>query len=154
MKGKILATAVVAFAAAVIAADAVEAAEKAMKIGHVVPRQAPRGQGAILMAKMVNEDKRCNIQAQDYPSAQLGGTTDLIEGLQDGSIELVILPGSFLVGFQPLMGIMDFPFFWPPNKDDLLKVHKSAAMKMLLATTDEIGVKPSYDDQRALGGPG
>ncbi len=141
MKGKILATAVVAFAAAVIAADAVEAAEKAMKIGHVVPRQAPRGQGAILMAKMVNEDKRCNIQAQDYPSAQLGGTTDLIEGLQDGSIELVILPGSFLVGFQPLMGIMDFPFFWPPNKDDLLKVHKSAAMKMLLATTDEIGVK-------------
>jgi C4-dicarboxylate-binding protein DctP len=89
---------------------------------------------------MVSEDKRCDIQAQDYPSAQLGGTTDLIEGLQDGSIEMVILPASFLVGFQPLLGILDFPYFWPANKDDLFKVHRGEAMKALLATTDEIGV--------------
>ena len=116
------------------------AAEAQMKIGHVVPRQAPRGQGAVLVAKMVSEDKRCDLKAQDFPSAQLGGTTDLIEGLQDGSIEMVILPGSFLVGFQPLMGIIDFPYFWPPKKDDLLKVHKGAAMKKLLATTAEKGV--------------
>ncbi len=116
------------------------AAGAKMKIGHVVPRQAPRGKGAVLVAKMVGEDKRCNLEAQDYPSAQLGGTTDLIEGLQDGSIEMVILPGSFLVGFQPLMGIIDFPYFWPPKKDALLKIHKGAAMKKLLATTTEKGV--------------
>ena len=139
MKPRYLALALTVLA--LISGPAALAAEKAMKIGHVVPRKAPRGQGAVLVAKMVNEDKRCDIKAQDYPSAQLGGTTDLIEGLQDGSIEMVILPGSFLVGFQPLMGIMDFPFFWPANKGDLLKVHKSAAMKKLLATTDEKGVK-------------
>lgn len=126
-------------ALAFVAAPAVQAAKLPMKIANVLPRKAPRSQGAILVAKMVNGDKRCNVNAKDYPSGQLGGTTDLIEGLQDGSIEMVILPGSFLVGFQPLMGIMDFPFFWPPNKDDLLKVHKSAAMKKLLATTKEKG---------------
>ncbi len=115
-------------------------AEVKMKIAHVVPRKAPRGQGAVLVAKMVNEDKRCTVKAQDYPSAQLGGTTDLIEGLQDGSVEMVILPASFLVGFQPLMGIMDFPYFWPPKKDDLLKIHRGAAMKRLLATTTEKGI--------------
>ena len=139
MRSKILAAAMVAFAAAMISAAAVEAAEQAMKIANVVPAGAPRSKGAILVAKMVNEDQRCDLAAKDYPGGQLGGTTDLIEGLQDNSIEMVILPGSFLVGFQPLMGIMDFPFFWPPNKDDLLKIHQSAAMKQLLATTEEKG---------------
>ncbi len=141
MKYTALSAALVATVAAFFGVNAAPAsAETAMKIGHVVPRPAPRGQGAVLMAKMVNEDQRCDIKAQDFPSAQLGGTTDLIEGLQDGSIEIVILPGSFLVGFQPLMGIMDFPFFWPPNKDELLKIHNGAAMKKLLATTAEKGI--------------
>ena len=131
--------ALVLAAIAFIGGPTAEAAQLPMKIANVLPRKAPRSQGAILVAKMVNGDKRCNIKAKDYPSGQLGGTTDLIEGLQDGSVEVVILPGSFIVGFQPLMGIMDFPFFWPPDKDDLLKVHKSAAMKKLLATTTEKG---------------
>ena len=140
MRNKILTAALVVFAVAFIGAGAVEAAETAMKIANVLPAKAPRSLGAILVAKMVNEDQRCDLKAKDYPGGQLGGTTDLIEGLQDGSIEMVILPGSFLVGFQPLMGIMDFPFFWPPNKQDLLKIHKSAAMKKLLATTEEKGI--------------
>jgi len=127
--------------AALIAAPAAQAAEINLKIANVVPRAAPRSQGAILVAKMVNQDKRCNLKAKDYPGGQLGGTTDLIEGLQDGTIEMVILPGSFLVGFQPLMGIMDFPFFWPPNRRDLAKIHNGPAMKKLLATTDEKGIK-------------
>lgn len=134
-------TAAICGGAVLVQGPASALAQGKMKIAHVVPRQAPRGKGAVLVAKMVSEDKRCNLTAQDYPSAQLGGTTDLIEGLQDGSIEMVILPGSFLVGFQPLMGIIDFPFFWPAKKEDLLKVHKSAAMKKLLVTTDEKGVK-------------
>ena len=133
---------VTAALAAVVGGPAANAAEKInMKIANVLPAKAPRSRGAILVAKLVNADKRCpNIRAKDYPSGQLGGTTDLIEGLQDGTIEMVILPGSFLVGFQPLMGIMDFPFFWPPKKEDLLKIHKGAAMKKLLATTTEKGI--------------
>jgi len=142
MKTKLKYVAATAALAAVVGGPAAYAAEKInMKIANVLPAKAPRSQGAILVAKMVNGDKRCpNIKAKDYPSGQLGGTTDLIEGLQDGTIEVVILPGSFLVGFQPLMGIMDFPFFWPEKKEDLLKIHKGAAMKKLLATTTEKGI--------------
>jgi C4-dicarboxylate-binding protein DctP len=115
-------------------------AKTAMKITHVVPAKAPRGQGAELAAKMINGDKRCDIDAKVYHAGQLGGTAALIEGLQIGSIEMVILPGSFLVGFQPLIGILDFPFFWPSERNNLAKIHKSDAMKKLLATTTEKGV--------------
>ena len=130
-------------AGTIIAAGAfgsIAEAKTVMKLTHVVPAKAPRGQGAELTAKLINQDKRCDIAAKVYHAAQLGGTTDLIEGLQIGSIELVILPGSFLVGFQPLIGILDFPFFWPPERKKLAKIHNSDAMKRLLATTSEKGV--------------
>jgi tripartite ATP-independent transporter DctP family solute receptor len=116
------------------------AAKVQMKIANVVPGKAPRSLGGNKVAEMVNADKRCDVNAKTYHGGQLGGTTDLIEGLQIGSIEMVILPGSFLVGFQPLIGIMDFPFFWPPQRHNLAKIHKSNAMKKLLATTEEKGV--------------
>ena len=53
--------------ATLTAVQVAEAAEINLKIANVVPRAAPRSQGAILVAKMVNQDKRCNLNAKDYP---------------------------------------------------------------------------------------
>ncbi|NNC63612.1 MAG: TRAP transporter substrate-binding protein [Gammaproteobacteria bacterium] len=120
--------------------SAAASAQVPMKIGHVVPGVAPRGRGATTMAELLNADPRCDIDARVFPAAQLGGDTDLIEGLQIGSIELVILPSAFIVGFQPLMGILDFPFFFPPRLENLQRVHRSDAMRALLDTTEEKGI--------------
>jgi len=117
--------------------SAAASAQVPMKIGHVVPGVAPRGRGATEVARLVTADPRCDIAATVFPASQLGGDTDLIEGLQIGSIEMVILPGAFLVGFQPLIGILDFPFFFPPRLEDLLDVHRSDAMHAVLDTTEE-----------------
>ncbi|MDH3418666.1 MAG: TRAP transporter substrate-binding protein [Gammaproteobacteria bacterium] len=122
---------------AVLLLSAATSAQVPMKIGHVVPGVAPRGRGATEVAELVTADLRCDITARVFPASQLGGDTDLIEGLQIGSIEMVILPGAFLVGFQPLIGILDFPFFFPPRLDDLLEVHRSDAMRAVLDTTTE-----------------
>lgn len=80
------------------------------------------------------------MQVQVYPAGQLGASTDLIEGMQLGAIEAVILPGSFLVGFQPIIGLMDLPFFWPRDLDTLLEVHQSDAVRKMLDSTTEMGV--------------
>ena len=80
-----------------------------MKLTHVVPAKAPRGQGAELTAKLINQDKRCDIAAKVYHAAQLGGTTDLIEGLQIGSIELArysLLRLASPVQSEPCSGIV------------------------------------------------
>lgn len=122
------------------AVNPVASAQEVMKIAHLVPGEAPRGRGATETARLITDDPRCELSAKVYPSAQLGGDTDLIEGLQIGSIEMVIVPGSFLVGFQPLIGILDFPFFFPPAWEDLERVHKSDAMRLLLSTTEENGI--------------
>lgn len=130
------------FAAAMVVAltPAAEAAQSNMKIAHVVPPGDPRDLGANRVRELLQNDKRCDIDVKVYPSAQLGGTTDLIEGMQIGSIEAVILPAAFMVGFEPKVGILDFPYFWPTDVKRLLEVHKGPAMQQLLATTEDEGV--------------
>ncbi|HEX9877237.1 MAG TPA: TRAP transporter substrate-binding protein [Gammaproteobacteria bacterium] len=120
--------------------SAATSAQVPMKIGHLVPGAAPRGRGAAAMAELITADARCDVSAKVFPASQLGGDTDLIEGLQIGSVEMAILPGSFLVGFQPLIGILDFPFFFPPRWEDLQQVHRSEAMREVLDTTEEKGI--------------
>ncbi len=128
--------------AAVIPAAAFPAATMAqdMKIAHVAPPGDPRDLGAQSVADFLAASDSCDLTATVFPSGQLGGTTDLIEGMQIGSIEAVILPAAFMVGFQPKIGIFDFPFFWPTDTAALTEVLQSQAMQDLLASTDEIGV--------------
>jgi tripartite ATP-independent transporter DctP family solute receptor len=121
-----------------VAVSAAAAAD--MKIAHAVPPGAPRDLGSNLVADMVNKDARCDLDAKVYPGGQLGDTTVLIENLQLGALEMAVMPASFLVGFQPLVGIMDFPYFWPNTREELEKLHKTPAMRALLDTTEEKGV--------------
>lgn len=115
-------------------------ANTVLKIAHVVPAGDPRDVAAEHVASYMNNSETCQMESNVYPNAQLGGTTDLIEGMQIGSIEAVVLPASFLVGFQPMMGLFDFPFFWPADLDTLLDIHQSDAMQELLATTEPQGI--------------
>lgn len=115
-------------------------AQGVLKIAHVVPEGDPRDIAARHVADYMSSSETCQVEANVYPSAQLGGTTDLIEGMQIGAIEAVVLPASFLVGFQPMMGLFDFPFFWPTDLSELLEVHESDAMQALLNTTERQGI--------------
>jgi tripartite ATP-independent transporter DctP family solute receptor len=116
------------------------AADFTLKIAHVVPQGDPRDTAARHVAELMNASETCSMEAEVFPAAQLGSTTDLIEGMQIGSIEAVVLPASFLVGFQPLMGLFDFPYFWPTELDKLIELHNSDAVRELLDTTNEQGV--------------
>ena len=111
-----------------------------MKIAHVVPQGDPRDTAARHVAELMNASTTCEMESEVFPSAQLGSTTDLIEGMQIGSIEAVVLPASFLVGFEPMMGLFDFPYFWPSELEDLVELHNSGAVRALLDSTADQGV--------------
>ncbi len=107
------------------------AADVTLKIAHVLPDGDPRDQGADKIVELVEADGRCNIDGQVFPSGQLGMFNDINEGVQFGSIEMSVMPASYIVGTEPLLGIFDFPFFWPKDVSQLLKLHKSPAMAEL-----------------------
>jgi len=127
-------------AACAAAAPAAHAAGPVFKIAHVVPQGDPRDVAARFVADRMKSSGTCPMEGQVFPAGQLGSTTDLIEGMQIGSVEAVVLPASFLVGFQPVMGIFDFPYFWPDDLQKLLALHGSDAVRKLLDTTDSQGV--------------
>jgi C4-dicarboxylate-binding protein DctP len=111
-----------------------------MKLAHSAAPGESRDVGAHKVADLLNGHNSCGLKVQVYPSSQLGGSNDMIQLLQLGSVEATLLPASFLVGFQPLLGLLDLPYYLPDDPHKLLKVHHSQAMKDLLATTSSKGI--------------
>ena len=119
------------------AAPAAAQADGVLKIAHVLPDGDPRDLGADKLVELVEADGRCDIDGQVYPSGQLGMFNDINEGVQFGSIEMSVMPASYIVGTEPLFGVFDFPFFWPPELDKLLALHASPAMDKLAAEMEK-----------------
>ncbi len=119
---------------------AANAATLTMKIAHAAAPGDPRDLGAHKLADLLNASNVCDIRAQVYPNSVLGGSNSQLQQVQNGAIEASLLPASFAVGIQPLLGIMDLEFFWPQNPQLLLEVERSKVMDELLATTESKGI--------------
>ncbi|MDD2295859.1 MAG: C4-dicarboxylate ABC transporter, partial [Eubacteriales bacterium] len=63
-----------------------------MKISHVGAPDTERDRGAQKIKEIVEEKSGGRIEAQIYPSSQLGGQRDQVEGVQFGNIEMSIVP--------------------------------------------------------------
>jgi tripartite ATP-independent transporter DctP family solute receptor len=105
--------------------------QSVMKIAHFLPPGEPRDLGARRAGEIIEADERCDLEVQVYPSSQLGSFEDINEGVMMGSIEMSLLPASYIVGTDPLFGVFDFPFFWPTDAEAILEVYDSEAMATL-----------------------
>lgn len=114
-------------------------AEFTMKITHSAAPGDPRDQGANKVADILNSSKTCDIKVQVYPSDQLGGSETIWEQVQIGGIEVMLAPAANLVPYEPLMGILDLPYFWPSDPEKLLEVYQSDAMDNLLKLPEAHG---------------
>lgn len=123
--------------------DSAKASGKKMviKLAHAAKDGSARDLGAEKIKEVVEEESGGRIEVQIYPNSQLGGGPDLIQGMQTNTIEMVILPSSFLGGFQPLTTLMDIPYLFPTDYVQLEKIEHGEAAEALRDTTTEIGVK-------------
>lgn len=70
------------------------------------------GQYKEAIEKATNGD----IVVEIYPSSQLGTATQMIQGVQDGSIEAVMIPSSYFCSFAPASAVTDIPFFFEDSQ--------------------------------------
>ncbi|MBJ3774955.1 TRAP transporter substrate-binding protein [Acuticoccus mangrovi] len=115
-------------------APAASAAEYTLKIAHILPAGDPRDLAAHKIEELVEADDTCDMDVQVYPAGQLGMFNDINEGVQFGSIEMSVMPASYIVGTEPLFGVFDLPFFWPADPEELRQLHQSPAMDKLAAS--------------------
>ncbi|MDI6764787.1 MAG: TRAP transporter substrate-binding protein [Thermodesulfobacteriota bacterium] len=87
-----------------------------LKLAHVVSTSAPYHIGAMELAKLVDLKTKGQIKIEIYPGGQLGkGERECIEGLQIGTIDLVVTSTGPVGGFVPQMLVVDLPFLFRDN---------------------------------------
>src|SRR3546814_4874363 len=69
------------------------------------------------VAERVKERTNGEVEFQIFPSSQLGGQREMSEGVQLGSLEGTVSETSWMAGFNPLVTILDLPYFIPADPD-------------------------------------
>ncbi len=109
---------VVFFMAMAVAGCGTEKAPKGefkaqMKLASSTPMSHTYNQGASKFADLVKERSGGRIQITIYPEGQLGkGERELLEAVQQGTIDLYVGSTGPLSGFSPAVGILDIPFLF------------------------------------------
>jgi tripartite ATP-independent transporter DctP family solute receptor len=83
-----------------------------LKLGHAVAPEHPYHLGAVKYSELVAQRTKNKVKIDVYPSTQLGNERDMVEGLQLGTIDLVVTSTGPLGGFVPKMFIVDLPFLF------------------------------------------
>ena len=92
------------------------AAEKVvLKFGHVLASTHPYHLAAEKFAEILANDKSVNVEVQVFHSSQLGNERDLTEGLQLGTVDLALAPGTVAL-FEPKMALFDLPYMFRDRK--------------------------------------
>lgn len=82
-----------------------------LKFGHVLAHNHPYNIGAEKFAEILKNNKDVNVEVQVFHSSQLGNERDLTEGLQLGTVDMALAPGTVAL-FEPKMALFDLPYIF------------------------------------------
>ena len=85
---------------------------KEVKIGYALAVNSHYGAAAQAWADAVEKGTNNAFKFKQFPSSALGGERELIEGLQLGTVEAVIVSTGALSNFVPDVGVVDIPFLF------------------------------------------
>ncbi|NQD95285.1 DctP family TRAP transporter solute-binding subunit, partial [Pseudomonas sp. CrR25] len=91
---------------------AASASAQDLVMAHVLSTKSHYGLGVKAFAEKLQELSSGKYSVKEAPSGQLGGERDLIEGLQIGSVDLVISSTAPLANFVPEVSVLDLPFLF------------------------------------------
>lgn len=84
-----------------------------LKLATMTPASHTYNQGANKFAELVRERSKGRIEVKVYPDGQLGkGERELLEAVQQGTIDIYVGSTAPLSGFSPSFGILDIPFLF------------------------------------------
>lgn len=88
---------------------------KILKLGHALPgADHPYQMGAQKFAEIVSVRTKDRIKVEIFPSAQLGGERDMVEGLKIGSVDVVIAAAPLIGGIanERKVFLLDMPYIF------------------------------------------
>ena len=111
-----------------------------LKLGHAVSSEHPYHLGAMKFSELVANRTKGRVKIDVHPSTQLGNERDMVEGLQLGTIDLVVTSTGPVGGFVPKMFVVDLPFLFR-DREHAYKVLDGPIGKELLTALSARSIK-------------
>lgn len=105
-----------AIAAIFLSTAPLRAAEVEIRLAHVLAESHSWHQAALGFAEQVATETEGRVEVKIFPSGQLGTETEVIEGLQFGSIQAAIIGSGSFQSIEPKIGIIEMPYAWPSRE--------------------------------------
>jgi tripartite ATP-independent transporter DctP family solute receptor len=121
---------VLAASAAVLLAAPVGAQTK-LKWAHVYETSEPYHTESVWAAEEIKKRTNGKFEIQVFPASSLGKETDINQGMQLGTVDMIISGPSFAARSYPRLGIAYYPFIFR-DADHLLAYSKSAVFKEMV----------------------
>src|SRR5690606_9572216 len=83
-----------------------------IKFAHVVAEHTPKGQGALLFKKLVDERLAGKVAVQVYPNSSLFGDGKEMEALLLGGVQIIAPSLAKFGQYTPKVQIFDLPFLF------------------------------------------
>lgn len=101
-----------ALVAAGLAVATPASAEQTVNLGHSLSETSHYSTGAKAFARKLKELSGGAFTVAEHPAGSLGGERDMIEGLQIGTVDMVITSTGPLGNFVPETYVLDLPFLF------------------------------------------
>jgi TRAP-type C4-dicarboxylate transport system substrate-binding protein len=118
-------------AAAVVALAFPVAAQTKLKWAHVYETSEPYHTDSVWAAEEIKKRTSGKFDIQVFPASSLGKETDINQGMQLGTVDMIISGSSFAARNYPRLGIAYYPFIFRDG-DHLLAYSKSAVFKEMI----------------------
>jgi len=86
-----------------------------LKAGSSTPEDHPYNLGLKKFAETISTETKGAIEIEIFPNNSLGAERELVEGMQIGSVDIVVSSTGPIGGFVPEMNVVDLPFLFRDN---------------------------------------
>ena len=118
-------------AAAVVAMAMPAAAQTKLKWAHVYETSEPYHTESVWAAEEIKKRTNGKFEIQVFPASSLGKETDINQGMQLGTVDMIISGPSFAARSFPRLGIAYYPFIFRDG-EHLLAYSKSPVFKEMI----------------------
>ncbi|MGM8211913.1 DctP family TRAP transporter solute-binding subunit [Virgibacillus sp. W0430] len=110
-------------------------------LSHNQPLESPEHAGAAAFKEHIEEASEGKVEVELFPASQLGSLREQIEQTQVGEIDITMQPSAFVTPFVDDVKVVDLPYLWPADAEQMYAVLDSEVGDDILATLEQGGFK-------------
>lgn len=111
-----------------------------VKYSVTFPNSGVQSEGAEKMKELIEEYSEGRMQVEIYYSSQLGGNTESMEGLRQGTIEMTELALTAISAYSDIWSTFSLPYLWSSGKEAVDVISSDKVMEVLEADVENNGM--------------